>query len=102
MKTKVFGSLLLMEALFMLLACCVSAYYCYTEGEKDFWPLLVPALLTAAVGGGLYTYAARCKHITRQVLSRKDSFLEMGLDLTCAICYPMRSFVFNGEVAEPG
>lgn len=96
MKTKVFGSLLLMEALFMLLACCVSAYYCYTEGEKDFWPLLVPALLTAAVGGGLYTYAARCKHITRQVLSRKDSFLVVALVWVIFSVFGMLPFLLYG------
>jgi len=96
MKTKVFGSLLLMEALFMLLACCVSAYYCYTEGEKDFWPLFVPALLTAAVGGGLYTYAARCKHITRQVLSRKDSFLVVALVWVIFSVFGMLPFLLYG------
>ncbi len=100
MKTKVFGSLLLMEALFMLLACGVSAYYCHTAGEHDLAALAWPTLLTAVVGGALTMYArVRCK-ARQQALSRKDSFLVVALVWIIFSVFGMLPFLIYGTTHD--
>ena len=100
MKTRVFGSLLLMEAFFMLLACGVSAYYCRVAGDHDLLSLVLPTVLTGLVGGGLMLYA-RARRIERpQVLSRKDSFLVVALVWIIFSLFGMLPFLLYGTTND--
>ena len=76
MKTRVFGSLLLMESVFMLMACGVSVFYRFTQGEDDLLALGIATLATLGVGG-------LCMLIGRNgagaSLTRRDSLLVVAL-----------------------
>lgn len=74
MKTKVFGYLLLMLAIFMMIACGVSGYYNLAYGEKDFFSLLIPTLITLGIAVVMMFLGKKRTHVG-QALSRKDSFL---------------------------
>lgn len=100
MKTKVFGSLLLMEALFMLLACGVSAYYCRVAADRDLLALAVPTALTALVGGALTIYGRRHSAGRHIQLSRKDSFLVVALVWIIFSLFGMLPFLIYGTTND--
>ena len=54
MKSKIFGILVLMEAVFMLLSSGVSLFYKHRCGDQDLEALLYSTLITFVVGGGLF------------------------------------------------
>ena len=72
MKTKIFGLLLLLEAMFMTMAMLVSLWY----GDEDWRALFVGAFATVIVGG-LLSYVGR--HIADEELSRRDCYLVVAL-----------------------
>ena len=67
MKKKVFGVLLLMEAMFLAISTIVSLCY----GEQDLFALLIPTCLTAACGGVLFMADRKNKGS----LTRKDCYM---------------------------
>ena len=67
MKKKVFGVLLLMEAMFMALSTIIS--FCY--GEADLLALLAPTCLAGACGGFLFWSNRKNKGS----LTRKDCYI---------------------------
>ena len=67
MKKKVFGVLLLMEAMFLAISTIVS--FCY--GEQDLFALLIPTCLTSVCGGALFLADRKNKGS----LTRKDCYM---------------------------
>lgn len=72
MKTKIFGMLLLLEALFMSVAMSVSLWY----GDDDWRALFVGAFSAAVVGFVLSIVGRRMPH---NILSRRECYLVVAL-----------------------
>jgi trk system potassium uptake protein TrkH len=72
MKKSIFGSLLLMEGVFLILTIAVSLFY----GEGDTYAFLLTAILCYAIGG-LCKWAGR--NSRQQRMTRTDNFLVVSL-----------------------
>ena len=97
MKTKIFGTLILMEALFMLLSCGVSFYYQNTLQEHDLKALGYSTAITFVTGLVLFLIGLRSK---QETLSRKDSFLIVSLVWVIFSIFGMLPFLFYGSITD--
>ena len=88
----IFGILLFMESIFMMAATGVSAYYCHTAGDSDFWALLFPTLLTMCVGTGLW-YSGR-KH--NESITLREGFLIVALAWVFFSIFGMLPYLLYG------
>lgn len=93
MKSKIFGILVLMEAVFMLLSSGVSLFYKHRCGDQDLEALLYSTLITFVVGGGLFLIGKRSP---KTKLTRKDSFLIVALVWVIFSFLGMLPFLFYG------
>lgn len=96
-KTKIFGLLILMESLFLLLACGVSYFYKVTAGENDMEALAITMLLTFIIGISLYLQGRRKP---KTLLSRKDSFLIVSLVWVIFSFFGMIPFLLYGTMED--
>lgn len=88
----IFGILLLMESFFMIVATCVSGYYCYVYGEDDFKALAIPTGLTILCGIlGLVSD----RHKNTMVTSR-EGFLCVSLAWVVFCLLGMLPFLIQG------
>ena len=99
MKTKIFGILILMEAVFMLVSCGVSLYYHQICGDDDLPALGWSTLITLGIGGLLTLMGGRTEATK---LSRKDSFLIVALVWVVFSFLGMLPFIFYGTTETLG
>lgn len=77
MKRSIFGTLVMMEGVFLLLSVIVSLHYKFTEGENDWLPLTATAGLCLLIGS-IARFAFKPNKETAR-LTRADSFLVVTL-----------------------
>ena len=99
MKTKIFGILILMEAVFMLVSCGVSLYYHQICGDDDLPALGWSTLITLGIGSLLTLMGGRTEATK---LSRKDSFLIVALVWVVFSFLGMLPFIFYGTTETLG
>lgn len=86
------GRLLLLEALFMTLATCVSGVYWVTEGERDLLPLLVPTIGCALTGWLLAHYNQKAS----QAVTPREGFLVVSLMWVVFSLFGMIPYLLSG------
>ncbi len=77
MKRSIFGTLVMMEGVFLLLSVIVSLHYKWTAGENDWMPLALTALICFVIGG-MARFVFKPKKETAR-LTRADSFMVVTL-----------------------
>ena len=92
MKTKIFGVLLLLEALFMVSAMGVALWY----GEDDWKALFVGAFYTSIAGGVLSFVGSRMPE--EEELSRRDCYLVVALVWVVFSLFGMIPYLAHGTV----
>lgn len=85
----------MMEALFMLMACGVSYYYCLRSGDNDLTALSLSTAITLMVGVGLYLYGRRNSD---NILSRRDSFMLVAIVWIIFSVFGMLPYLLYGTV----
>lgn len=73
MKRSIFGTLVMMEGLFLLLSLIVSLHYKFTAGENDWIPFALTSLLCLGIGS-LARFVFKSKKENPR-LTRADSFM---------------------------
>jgi len=101
---RIIGLLLVIEGVFMLSALPFSIYYGdqsfkweLFNGVHDFWPLVVSALLTTAIGGALYFVAGR--HV-KKVLGKREGYIIVSLAWVIISLFGAIPFVLSGAVSS--
>lgn len=87
-----FGVLLLLEAAFMAVAVAVAVYYHYTVGDNDWWALLLPTLITVALGG---TFLLTSRTHSKQITTR-EGFLVVSLTWVVFCVLGMLPYLMTG------
>lgn len=90
----IFGILLFVEAFFMIVATCVSAYYCYFRGEDDFNALAIPTGLTILCGA-VCLWTDRLKN---PVVTSREGFLCVSLAWVVFCIFGMLPYLMAGTV----
>ena len=83
----------------MLLACCVSLWYCHRTGDDDFTALALPTAATALVGVLLVALGYRRGGLN-ETLSRRDSFLVVALVWVVFSIFGMMPFLLYGTTDD--
>ena len=92
MKKKIIGQNLVIVSILMLASAFVALYYNVNYGEKDFIPLLVPALATLAIGFVLFLLGRR----SSKKLRKEDNFFIVTLTWLILTVLGMVPYLMSG------
>lgn len=95
MKTKVFGLLILMEALFLFGVTAFAVYCHYLYGDNDYPAFAVATVLTASVGYALYFVGSRQP---KKDLGRRDCYLIVAVAWVVFSVFGMLPYLAYGTV----
>lgn len=94
MKSKLFGILLFIETAALLVTASVAYYYHAHHGESDYLCFLQTAVITGAVGLGLFFLGSRKK----SHFSLEDSFIVVALSWVLFSLFGMLPFLLTGTI----
>jgi len=92
MKKRIFGMLIIMEALFILGVLLVSLYYHHCYGEEDWKAFAITSGLTMFCGVLLY-FMGRKKEGERRIVTKGDSFIVVSLTWVIFSIFGMLPFL---------
>ncbi len=86
------GKLLLLEALFMVVASCVSAYYWWLDGESDGLSILLPAIACGLTGLALNASARQADNY----VSQREGFFIVSIMWVVFSVFGMMPYLLYG------
>jgi len=101
--SQILGILLIIEGAFLLTALPFSWYYSNEQtfdfhifdGQHDFWPLVISAIITFTAGAGLYFAAGRGLN---KVISKRDGYLIVSLAWVIISIFGALPFYLSGTI----